>query len=155
MSSLLRTSLIAGLFWNLMGSCKHERGAMLVGSASRGGAGRGAQEGKVERTGLREGKEEMKEHKCLRLVWKRTGQNAQTDTSMHARTATPCLIGTSPKPRWGLQRPLVGGAPLGQHGAVTHPSPRTKGPLLLPCSLPSLLFQFMSLKQNRTEAQKK
>lgn len=38
------------------GSFKHERGAMLVGSVSRGGA----RQGKVVKTGEREGKKEVK-----------------------------------------------------------------------------------------------
>lgn len=98
---------------------------MLVGSASRGGAGGGGR-GAGRRKGGKERNERRKaggEH--MFAAGLEQNRSERTDRHEHARSATPRLVGKPPKPRWYLNRPLVGGAPppggRGQHRAVTHP----------------------------------
>lgn len=111
------------------------RGAMLVGGASRGGGGGGEGGGGDRRERRRRRRQE---HKWLRLVRKRTGQNAQTDTNMHVQLhrawsrslRSPAGIWTAP---WWAELQWASTGP----SLIT--SSRAESPLLLPRRLPSPL----------------
>lgn len=143
-SSRFRENLIAGLFWNLMSSCKtagwkrrpgRERGAMLVGGASRGGGG-----GEADETGGREGKAEVKKTGTQTFAAgseeNRSKTHRQTHTHVHVQLRrawsgslrSPAAIFTAP---WwaGLQRASTGPSRIAASGA--------QSPLLLPARVPS------------------
>lgn len=109
---------------------------------------------------MREGKEEVNTNVCGWFGIEQVRTHRQTQTCTYSYTAPdrevseatlvfkPPPGGRSSTPWWAEPRWVSTGPSLTL-------SSGTKDPRLLPHSLPSLLFQFMSLKQNRTEAQKK
>lgn len=75
----------------------------------------------MDERGEREGKEEVeKTGTQMFAAGSEENGSKRTHRHQHARTATPRLVGESPEPRWSLDRPLVGGAPVGERQAVTH-----------------------------------
>lgn len=110
------SSLIAGLFWNRTSSCKRPEGtgvpdgAMLGGGASRGGA----REGAVGQRGEREGQEEDRKRNTMFAAGSET--HRQTQTCTYSYTVSGRGV---PEPRRCSDRPLVGGAPVGERRAVT------------------------------------
>lgn len=120
-SSLFRENLIAGLFWNLMSSCKtarwkrrprREQGAMLVGGASRGRDRRERREGRGEEDGNTNvcgwlGREQVK--------------NAQTDT--HTCTYSYTVPGREVSGAPRLFSPPPGGRGSSGRAPGRHASP--------------------------------
>lgn len=134
-----RKILLRVLFWNLMSSCKtagwkrrpgRERGAMLVGGASRGGGG------EADETGEREGKAEVKKTGTQTFAAGSEENRSKTHRQTHtrARTATPCLVGRSPEPRGYFHRP-----PGGRGSSGRAPGRRASSHLALKVLFSSLL----------------